>query len=525
MTNPPQVSEVTSKPPARWWPAVFFLGLTAAAILWVRVFWDVHQQDRNIWTYLLCGVCFLCLLLWLLVLSRLPWRTRWLSLGVVLLVHVLVIAAVRIKGVDGDLVPVVEWRWKCSSTQVATHAPAPSDQTPEAPDLVLPDGWPQFLGPHRNGQVEAIHWETDWSHHPPEELWRIPLGAAWSGFAVAEGLAVTQEQRGPDEVVSCFDALTGRRLWTHAYAARYANTIAGEGPRATATIDEDRVYAVGATGWLTCLELRTGTVVWAKNVVEECGGTVPVWGYSVSPLVAGNRVILSVGGTDGRSLLALDKHTGHSLWAAGKDQASYSSPILAELGGLRHVVVFNYSSVAGHELESGRLLWEQPYSRAQVHVAAPLVLGGDRVLFSSGYGQGSTLYAIHREEEGNWSADLVWKSRRMKAKFCNLVEHGGFIYGLDDGILACISAETGELQWKDGRYGHGQVILAGGHLLVLAESGELVLIEPNPEEWIERFKVRIFSGKTWNPPALTGKHLYLRTDQEAVCLRLTLEKP
>lgn len=525
MVSPQKEGEVRPGERARWWPAWVFLGLTAAAILWVRVFWDVHQQDKNIWTSLLFGVCFLCLLLWLLVLSRLPWRTRWICLGAVILAHGLVLAVVRMRGVDGDLVPVVEWRWKRSSTEAVRRPPAASASLGEASATLPPDGWPQFLGPNRNGRVAAIPWETDWSRHPPQELWRIPVGAGWSGFAVKDGLAVTQEQRGPDELVSCFDALTGQRLWTHAYAARYATTIAGEGPRATVAIDEDRVYAVGATGWLTCLELRTGTVVWAKNVIEENGGAVPEWGYSVSPLVSGNRIILSVGGSDGRSLLALDKHTGGVLWAAGQDRASYSSPVLAEMAGQLQVVVFNYSTVAGHALGSGRLLWEQPYSKAQVHVAAPLVLDGDRVLFSSGYGHGSELYAIRREGEETVSAELVWKSRRMKAKFCNLVEQAGFIYGLDDGILACISAETGELQWKDGRYGHGQTLLVGEYLLVLAEAGDLVLIRLEPDELIELSRWKVFPGKTWNPPALAGNHLYLRTDQEAVCLRLALEKP
>jgi len=464
----------------------------------------------------------LCLMLWLLVLSRLPWRTRWISLGVVALVHGVIFGLVRIQGVDGDLVPIVRWRWKTTPGSALTSSDNPSLVRERGTQDQGPEGWSQFLGPNRNSRVEGFGLVTDWNNHPPKELWRIPVGPGWSGFAVSDGVAVTQEQEGGRESVSCFDALTGQRLWTHSYEARYATTIAGEGPRSTPSIDEGRVYAVGATGWLTCLDEQSGKVVWARNIVEENGGKVPEWGFSVSPLVVADRVILSVGGRDGRSVVAIDKLTGETGWTGGDDLASYSSPIVHELAGHTQVVVFNNGSVAGHDLDTGELLWQHPYARGHVHVAVPLVLGSGRVLVSSGYGHGSELYDIQLDEEGDWSANLVWKSRRMKAKFTNLIEHDGFIYGLDDGIFACISADTGDLQWKDGRYGHGQVILAGEHLLVTTETGHVVLIDPSPEELRELSRASIFRGKTWNPPALAGRYLFLRTDAEAVCLELAV---
>jgi outer membrane protein assembly factor BamB len=372
--------------------------------------------------------------------------------------------------------------------------------------------------------VPDVRLEANWSLHPPRELWRIPAGAGWSGFAVVDGIAVTHEQEGPQEVVSAFDASSGQRLWRHSHPARYATTIAGEGPRATPAIDDGRVYAVGATGWLTCVDLRTGRLVWERDAVGEYGGVVPEWGYSVSPLVVGDQVILSVGGTEGRSLVAMDRETGQTLWGGGTDRASYSSPIFDDSIGRGQILVFNHSSVAGHDPETGALLWDHPYASGHVHVAAPLVLARDRVLVSSGYGHGSECYSLHHDPDNGWSAELEWKSRRMKAKFTNLVLQDGHVFGLDDGILACISAETGEQQWKDGRYGHGQVLLAGEHLLVLAETGELVLVDPSPQELNELARVEVFSGKTWNPPALAGRYLFLRTDSEAVCLELALSE-
>jgi outer membrane protein assembly factor BamB len=501
---------------------VFFLVLTSAAILWVRVFWDVHQQNRNIWTFLLCGACFLCLLLWLLVLSRLSWRTRLSVLGIILLLHGAVLGLVRIKGVDGDLVPVVVWRWgDRAGAAPVTEPPSTSGAGLELAADGLQE-WPQFLGPNRDGTVSGIRLSPDWVSDPPREVWRSPVGPGWSGFAISGGRAVTLEQDGQQEVVSCFDARTGQRLWRHAYEARYATTIAGEGPRATPSVVDGRVYAVGATGWLTCLRLADGEALWSRNIVKEHGGRLLEWGFSMSPLVVEDRVIVSVGGTNDHSLVALDPLTGATVWGGGTDTASYSSPIACELAGHPQVVVFNMASVAGHDPATGRVVWERPYDRAQVHVAVPLILEGDRVLVSSGYGHGSELYQVAVDGEGIGSAELVWKSRRMKAKFTNLIAHDGFIYGLDDGILACISAATGELQWKDGRYGHGQMLRVGEHALVTTETGNLILIQLDPEALRPVGEVSIFSGKFWNPPALAGRYLFLRTDREAVCMELAV---
>lgn len=484
-------------------------------MIWVRFFWDVQAQDKNIWTYLLCAVCLVCLLLWLLVLSRLPLRVRFKALAVVVLIHLVVLGLVKIEGVDGDLVPILGWRWQTQSAEPVQTIPAIADD-----DLLKIGGWTQFLGPGRDCTVESVSLETNWLTHPPQELWRVAVGPGWSGFAVANGLAVTQEQRGDQEAVVCYQASSGHEVWAHTYDAHYVSTIAGEGPRATPSISEDRVYAMGSTGWLTCLDLETGELIWDRNVIAENDAEVSPWGVSASPLIVSNQVVVSVGGSEGRSLIALDSKTGTLLWTGGDDSASYSSPVLATLDRQLQIVVFNFSSIAGHDPNTGRVLWKQPYSAGHVHVAAPLVIGTNRVLFSSGYGHGSELYTVLQTEAETWSAELAWKSRRMKAKFSNLVERGGFVYGLDDGIMACIAADTGDLIWKDGRYGHGQLILAEDLLLIMAEQGELILVDLSPEGLKELAQIEVFPGKTWNPPALAGHYLFLRTDSEAVCLRL-----
>ena len=218
----------------------------------------------------------------------------------------------------------------------------------------VPDGWPQFLGPNRNGILPGPRLARDWVARPPQLVWRQPIGAAWSGFVVARGFAVTQEQRGPQELVTCYDALTGKLLWTHADDTRYATTIAGEGPRANPTLDGDRVITAGASGILNCLDLDTGKLLWSHRVTQENGGEVPGWGFSVSPLVH-------------------------------------------EIGGVRQILLFGGREINGHDASSGQLLWHFPWPTDHPHVGIPLLLSGDRVLIGSGYGTGCAALQIRRE--------------------------------------------------------------------------------------------------------------------------------
>jgi outer membrane protein assembly factor BamB len=299
--------------------------------------------------------------------------------------------------------------------------------------------------------------------------------------------------------------------------------VAGIGPRATPAVDGTRVFTQGATGILNALDLETGRKLWSRQVVVENGAQLADWGKSASPLVVGGRVVVSAGGrNNGRALVAYDAATGEPAWAAGRDPANYSSPTLLTIGGRAQIVILNRASIAGHDPDTGALLWEAPFPAGQPNIALPVALGGDRILASAGYGVGSRLYAVS-EDAGRAAARLVWESPRLKSKFANLVVHDGSVYGLDDGVLTCLDPATGERRWKEGRYGHGQLLLVGGLLLVQTEEGELALVEPSPEGRREIALVRIFDGKTWNPPALAGDVLYVRSDREAAAVRLPTE--
>jgi outer membrane protein assembly factor BamB len=311
-------------------------------------------------------------------------------------------------------------------------------------------------------------------------------------------------------------------LWSDAHRARYDTAIAGVGPRATPTLHGGRVYAQGATGVLVALDLASGRRLWSRDVVGENGAVLAEWGKSGSPLIVDGRVIVNAGG-EGRSLVAYDAATGAPAWAAGSGRASYSSPVLLTIAGRRQVVVLNTSSVAGHDPATGAVLWEAPFPGGQPNVATPLQLADDRVLVSVGYGVGSKAYRVAAAGGGALQASLLWESPRLKSKFGNLVRHGGFVYGLDDGVLTCLDPDTGERRWKEGRHGHGQLLLVGGLLLVQTEDGELVLIDPSPDAARELARVPLLDGKTWNPPALAGRLLLVRNEREAAAYELPVD--
>ena len=497
------------------WAIGLWALVIGGALAWTWLFQDTHRQSKWIHTTIIAIAAWSGFLVWVLFGSRWPARVRWAVFGGTIGLMILGPLAFRISGVNGDLLPILDWRWK--KARVVSVEQQGGARTAESARLT--NSYPQFLGPSRDGVLPGPALARDWKQFPPKELWRHAVGSAWSAFAVDGARAITQEQRGDDELVVCYDALTGLQLWAHADQSRYATTIAGEGPRATPTIAGDRVFSIGGTGVLNCLELATGKMIWSKDTLKEHGAKLPDWGVASSPLVTERAVIVAVGGRN-RSLVAYARDTGAKLWAAGHDDAHWSSPIRVTLAGVPQVLIFS-ESVSGQDEQTGAVLWQYPWRNVYPHVSVPLVLSGDRVLASQGYGAGSELIQVSHDE-GKWRTKQVWKSIRMKSKFGTLIHRDGFVYGLDDGALACIDAATGELKWKGDRYGHGQMMLVGGLLLLMAESGEIILLEPNPTEQRELARFKVFSTKTWNPPALAGDLLFVRNDRESACLRLPL---
>ena len=397
------------------------------------------------------------------------------------------------------------------------------------------DDFPRFLGPSGDLVVSHVALSRDWTR-APEPLWRQKIGAGGSGFSVVNGYAVTMEQRGEKELVTCYHAATGELQWTYAIDARYELAMAGTGPRSTPAIDDGIVYTQGATGRLLALDGASGQLVWERDLLAEYGMSpeqeaqdLP-YGRSGSPLVVDDLVVVPAGGpADGRrvSLVAYHKKTGEKVWEGGDDQISCASPAIADVAGVRQILIVNESSASGHDPATGKVLWKHPregHSNSDANVSQAVAVAPDRVFLSKGYALGGELIQLVPKGDGTFEPNRLWKdSRVMRTKFTNVAIRDGYAYGLSDGILECIELATGKRAWKGGRYKHGQILLVGDLLLVLAESGEMILVEATPERKnnvLGRFQA--LEGKTWNNFALSGSRLLVRNGEEAAAYELPL---
>jgi outer membrane protein assembly factor BamB len=378
--------------------------------------------------------------------------------------------------------------------------------------------WPGFRGPDRDGVYrEPIR--LSWEGLAP--MWKKPVGGGRASFAVAEGRAFTIEQRRQQEVVVAYDVMTGRELWTNGWNERFSQWMGGgEGPRATPAWADGHVFALGARGELRCLDAATGRTVWRTNILKDAGANNLRWGMAGSPLIAGDAVIVQPGGNAGRSVAAYDRRTGKRLWTALDDKQAYASPMQVTLLGVPQFLIVSSTRLVGMSLDRHHVLWEFPWSTdPDANAVQPIVIGDQRVFYSSGYGTGAVVIELTKAGEG-FSVREVWRNIRMKNRQSSSVLYDGFIYGLDEGILACIEASTGTLKWKGGRYGHGQLLLAGGNLVIITEEGDLVLVAATPERHRQLFTVSAIDGETWNVPAFADGILLVRNTKEMAAFDL-----
>ena len=400
------------------------------------------------------------------------------------------------------------------------HRAAPRPSQPSHLHRTRLHQWTDFRGPNRDGRYTATPIRTTWPREGLRRLWKQPVGAGYASFVVADGRAFTIEQRRNQEVVAAYDVQTGRELWTNAWNASFEESMGGDGPRATPTYHEGRVYALGAEGELRVLDAAKGTLVWRRNILSDNGAANLSWGMSAAPLIVDDTVVVLPGGTRGSSVVAYNKATG----ASGVEGAERRSVV--HLADARHarrrpadprrhrhacrradarqghaVVGLPVEHVQRHQRRAADCLHAQR-ARSHFHVcvirpwrrgvrARTLVGSGDR-----------------------FQAKTIWENERMKNKFTSSVLHNGHIYGLDESILASVNAETGEQNWKGGRYGYGQLVLAGDHLVVLTEDGDVVLVNATPARHEEVARFSAIEGKTWNHPVIADGKLLVRNIQE-----------
>lgn len=578
----------TRLPPIR---TLVTIASLAAAIMLVRAGWlgavvgsVVDEAVENILSLILGFTALVSLLAWLVLESSHP---RWLRFGVPAgLAAIVAVAAalLRIDGVNGDLVPRFVWRWSPPADRRLEALPQAARGAADAGDPPARDididrdgergerGWqataddfPGFLGPDRDAAVDRPTLLGDWSVSQPRPVWRMPIGAGWGGFAVCDGHAVTLEQRGDLEIVSCRRVADGTAEWSVPVEARHETVLGGVGPRSTPTIRDGVVYAAGATGWLHAIDGPSGRVLWRVNVVEDLGidaaahAAAVSWGRAASPLVTDRHVIVPGGGPraagtgpsgsgPGRmergespvTLVAYDRETGGRAWSVTGSQISFASPVIVTLDGRERILSVNESDVTIHDPLDGRLLWSFAWvghSNSDASCSQAHLVGDREIFVSKGYGIGAALFRLEPEGgEGNgpdgsgpeasgaMSATQIWHvPTLLKTKFTNVVIHEGHAYGLSDGVLECGRLSDGGRAWKRGRYGQGQILRVGEHLLVQAEDGGVVLVACDPSAHRELGRFEAIRGQTWNTLCLAGRYLLCRNAEEAACWELPCE--
>jgi len=477
---------------------------------------------------------------------RLPTGPRRATIVAAILLGCGVFTLLRTGGITGDADSDLHWRWSQTpeerllaqagnepvarppapiaapaEPQTPTNPTNPTDPAKAATPVPAHATWSGFRGPDRDGVVHGVRIDTDWSKSKPVELWRRPIGPGWSSFVVDGNLIYTQEQRGDDEIVSAYRLTTGEPVWMHRDPVRFWESNGGAGPRGTPMLNNGRLYSFGATGILNALDARSGALIWSRNAASDTHTDTPGWGFSSSPLVVDDEVIVAAEGT----LAAYDVATGHPRWVGPTGGMGYSSPQRVTMGGVPQILLLSGGGAVSLSPADGKLLWEHKWAGGNI-VQPAITADGDLLIGAidnSAAGIGTRRLAVAKGS-GGWTVTERWTSTGLKSSFNDFVIHKGHAYGFDGSILACIDLTDGARKWKGGRYGHGQLVLLADQdvLLVLSEEGELALVSATPDRFTEVARVPAIEGKTWNHPVLVGDVLLVRNGEEMAAFRLTL---
>jgi outer membrane protein assembly factor BamB len=385
--------------------------------------------------------------------------------------------------------------------------------------------WPQFRGPQRNGISDETGLLTTLPRGGPPVLWQKAVGAGLSGPVVAGERLILHHRVGDEEVVVCLNAATGAELWKFAYPTVYQDDLGvpGDvGPRSTPAIAGKYVFTLGAEGRLHCLELETGKKVWGRALNDEYHVRKGYFGVATSPLVVDGNVLVNVGGP-GAGIVAFDQTSGKELWRATDHEASYSSPVVATIAGVRHVLFLTREGLVSLNPDNGTVRFSKHWRariNASVNAAAPLVVG-DLVFVSASYNTGALLVRV-----GANGFDEIWSGEEIMSNHYNTcVYRDGHLYGVDGrqeagARLRCVELKTGKVRWTREQFGCASLLGADGQLIALTENGELVLIEPTPAAYREKSRVAVLSAPCRAEPALAGGRLYGRDARRLVCWNL-----
>ena len=372
--------------------------------------------------------------------------------------------------------------------------------------------WPQWRGPNRDGISRETGLMSLWPESGPPQIWsRNGLGAGYGSLAVVGDRIFVQGVRGRDSAVFALDRSDGSTVWVRSLGEAGYNGE-GSGPRGTPTVDGDRLYVLTENGDLACLSVGDGGALWQRNILDDFGGRNIPWLISESPLVDGDRVIVTPGGRRA-GMVALDKMSGETIWTSERlsDNAGYASSIVTDVGGVRVAMTLTAEAGVGVRVSDGELMWRhRQVANGTANITTPVV-SGDQVFYTSSYGRGGALFTLN-VQGGDVRAQEIYFTRDMQNHHGGVILLGDRLYGFHNAILVSMDFATGDTVWRDRSVGKGSLTYADRHFYVLSENGVVGLVEANPEGYVEKGRFRI-SDEGWPTrahPVVSGGRLYIR---------------
>ncbi len=370
---------------------------------------------------------------------------------------------------------------------------------------VRADDWPQWRGPNRDGISKETGWLSQWPPEGPKKMWQVKVGIGYSSMSASKGRIFTMGNVQDTDAVSAFDAETGKPLWKHEYPCPAKDPNGFLGTRCTPTVDGDRVYSVSRQGDFFCLDAVSGKVIWSKDLRKDLGGIVPKWGFSGSPLIEKDWVLIEVGG-NGASVVAFNKANGAVVWKNGDDRAGYASLIAFDSAGERCLAQFSADHIIGRRMKDGAELWRLPWKTDYAVNAATPIVQGDEMFISSGYNFGCALLKMKPK-----AATEIWRNKKMRNHVNSCVLVDGFLYGFDEGELKCLDWKTGDVKWGTKEYGKGSLMVAEGKMILYGQNGKLGLAEMASQAFKPITSFQAMGGQnTWASPVLANSRIYVR---------------
>jgi outer membrane protein assembly factor BamB len=385
------------------------------------------------------------------------------------------------------------------------------------------DDWPQWRGPQQDGISREKGLLAKWPENGPKELWRVPLGNGFSAVSVVGDRAYTCFGINEGEFAVCLNVADGKTVSKVRLGDLYQNGDYGDGPRATPTVDAGLVYVLGARGALVCFDANSGKQVWSADLLALRGGKLPEYGFSASPVIVDDKVIAVVGAGGGKSLAAYNKSNGNLAWTSLDNRIGYSTPRAVTADGVPQIIVLMGDALVSVSPSDGKEFWNVPWkTELDANVATP-VFSGDQLFISTGYSTGCELFQLSAKG-GKPAAEKVWANKEMKNYFATSVLWDGYLYGFDNNKLACQDIRTGKVKWRASGFNRGSLIVADGRLIILSASGTLALAEPSPEKYKEISKFQFCDERTWTVPTVAGGRLFVRNEKELTCYLLGTQR-